>query len=218
MRAPSRPRAAAALAALASAALLAGCGDGGSDAVSPAPDTASVFVPAADRGAPVLRGDAERLDGRREDLGRYRGRVVLVVNTASRCGNTPQYAALEALHRARRGDGLVVLGFPSNDFGGQEPGGNGEIARFCRLNYGVSFPMFARTAVTGREAHPLFARLADRSAPPDWNFAKYLIDRRGRLAARFDAWIAPDDARVTSAVEELLSEGTGRAPAPGDPA
>jgi len=209
MRIP--PRVLAAVLAGAALPALVACGGGDArEAAAPAPAEAAAPAPPDARGPALLGGAAERIDGRREDLARYRGRVVMVVNTASRCGNTPQYAALEALYRDRSDAGLVVLAFPSNDFGGQEPGANGEIARFCRLNYGVTFPVFARTPVTGARAHPLFARLAARSAPPDWNFSKYLVDRRGRLAARFDAYVRPDDPRVTAAVDALLAEPGGR--------
>jgi glutathione peroxidase len=157
------------------------------------------------RGTPLLRGTAERIDGTRQDLGAYRGRVVLVVNTASRCGYTGQFGGLETLYRASAPRGLTVLGFPSDDFR-QELGDDAAIKRFCRLNYGVSFPMFARARVTGPAAMPLFRRLAAESAPPEWNFSKYLIDRRGRLAATFPPSTEPADPALTAAVERLLAE------------
>ena len=118
------------------------------------------------------------LTGKSQSLCEYSGKVVLVVNTASQCGYTPQYEGLEALYKRYQRRGLVVIGFPSNDFGGQEPGTNKEVAEFCQLNYGVSFPMFEKTDVAGSRANPFYALLAQRSgAAPRWNFHKYLIDR-----------------------------------------
>ncbi len=155
-------------------------------------------------GSDLLRGRAVRLNGEPDDLAQYRGKVVLVVNTASRCINTGQYGELEAMYRTRRADGFVVLGFPANDFAGQEPGTNEEIATFCRRNFGVSFPMFAKAPVTGAGAQPLFRGLAARSAPPTWNFTKYLLDRRGRLSERFDPYLPADAPQVRRAIERLL--------------
>lgn len=171
------------------------------------PTTPAATVPAPqERGASFLTGRVERVNGRVQNLAAYRGKVVLVVNTASRCGNTPQYEGLEAMYRENRDAGLVILAFPSNDFAGQEPGSNREIAEFCRLNYGVTFPVFAKTPVTGPNAHPLFARLAAASEPPDWNFAKYLLDRQGRLVAFFDASVQPDSPSLQGAVRTALAE------------
>lgn len=167
---------------------------------------------AAERGAPLLAGVVDDIGGTPVDLSRYRGSVVLVVNTASRCGNTPQFEGLEALYRAHRAAGLVVLGFPSNDFR-QELGSDGAVADFCRLNYGVTFPMFTRVAVTGDAAIPLYRRLAAASAPPDWNFGKYVLDRQGRLVRRFDAAVPPDDPQVAGTLTALLAEQSGASPA-----
>lgn len=136
-------------------------------------------APGSDQNA--LRFTLPRLNGKPDDLSRYGGKVVLVVNTASECGFTPQFEGLEALWRERRDEGLVVLGFPANDFAGQEPRSNREIGEFCRANFGVSFPMFAKLKVTGEDAHPLFQALGE----PDWNFNKYLLNRRGRLVERW---------------------------------
>lgn len=191
--------AAAAVAVVLAAITLGACGG----ASGPAP---AALPAVAERGASVLTGTAERIDGSVTDLAAQRGRAVLVVNTASRCGNTPQYEGLEALHRSRSARGLVVLGFPSNDFGGQEPGSNREIAGFCRLNYGVTFPMFAKVAVLGDAAHPLFRRLAAGAGAPDWNFAKYLLDAEGRIVRRFPAATPPDDPALLDAVDAVLAE------------
>lgn len=155
----------------------------------------------------VLDLSAERIDGRVEPLSRYAGKVVLVVNVASECGLTPQYAALQQLYESRHAAGLEVLGFPSNDFGGQEPGTNDQILTFCTQEYGVTFPMFAKVRVVGDDAHPLFARLARVGGPPSWNFTKYVIDRQGRVVARFDPRTRPDDPELMAQIDRLLAGG-----------
>jgi glutathione peroxidase len=137
-----------------------------------------------------------------QSLCEYAGKVLLVVNTASECGYTPQYEGLEALYRKYRGKGLVVLGFPSNDFGGQEPGSNKDIAAFCVNQYAIDFPVFAKTSL---RSNPLFVDLAKASGQaPRWNFHKYLVDRGGRQVLSFDTKVAPDDPRVVAAIEKLL--------------
>ena len=157
---------------------------------------------------PILRHSYQRLQGgQTQSLCDYRGKVVLVVNTASYCGYTGQYEGLEALYRKYRDRGLVVLGFPSNDFGGQEPGTNREIAEFCRSTYGVEFPMFEKSSVTGVADNPLFADLAKRTGErPQWNFHKYLVDRRGEKVASFRSAVAPDSRELVGAIERLLAE------------
>ena len=142
-------------------------------------------------------------------LAQYHGRVVLVVNTASQCGFTSQYEKLEQLYQRFKDKGLIVLGVPSNDFGAQEPGTNDQIASFCKLNYGVSFPMAAKEQVSGSGAHPFFRWARDTlgfTAAPKWNFHKYLIDRKGRLVDYFNSTTAPDNERLIAAVEQLLAE------------
>jgi len=140
-------------------------------------------------------------------LCRYSGKVLLVVNTASRCGFTPQYEGLERLHRRFAGRGLVVLGFPSNDFGSQEPGGAREIAQFCQVNYGVSFPMFAKTGVTADGANPFYEKLARASSSrPQWNFHKYLVDRRGEKVFAFPSRVEPEDRKLVAEIERLLEQ------------
>jgi glutathione peroxidase len=140
-------------------------------------------------------------------LCQFQGKVVLVVNTASQCGYTPQYQGLEALYRRYRERGLVVLGFPANDFGGQEPGGNREIASFCELNYGVSFPMFAKSSVVpGKAGNPLYDELAARTGQrPQWNFHKYLVDRKGEKVLSFASAVEPDDRRLVAELERMLA-------------
>lgn len=138
-----------------------------------------------------------------QSLCEYAGKVVLVVNTASECGYTPQYEGLEALYRKYRDRGLVVLGFPSNDFGGQEPGSNKEIASFCVNRYAIDFPMFAKTEL-GK--NPLYADLAKATgAKPRWNFHKYLVDRSGSQVLSFDTRVDPGDPKLVSAIENLLA-------------
>ena len=145
--------------------------------------------------------------GKPRSLCEFTGKVVLVVNTASQCGYTPQYEGLEALYKRYRQRGFVVVGFPSNDFGGQEPGTNREVAEFCKLNYGVSFPMFEKIAVTGPAASPLYAALAQRAgSAPRWNFHKYLIDRDGNRVTSFGSEVAPADPRVTRQIERMLAD------------
>lgn len=133
------------------------------------------------------------------------GKVVLVVNTASRCAYTPQYDGLEKLHQAYEGRGLIVAGFPSNDFAGQEPGTEKEIQNFCRLTYSVKFPMFEKVRVKGMSADPFYKHLAAATGEqPRWNFHKYLIDREGRVVASFPSQVTPDDERLVNKIEELL--------------
>jgi glutathione peroxidase len=156
-------------------------------------------------GCPALLDHAlPTLDERTQSLCSYAGNVLLVVNTASQCGYTPQYDALEALYRKYRSRGLVVLGFPSNDFGGQEPDSNREISSFCVNEYAIDFPMFARTSLA---ANPFYAGLAKASgAAPAWNFHKYLVDRSGRRVQSFPSRIAPDDPKLVARLEQLLAQ------------
>ena len=184
-------RAAAALARLLGAAALL---------AAAAATAADVCPPLLDHRFPGL------LDGKPRSLCEFSGKVVLVVNTASACGYTPQYAGLEALYKRYAARGLVVIGFPSNDFGGQEPGSNREVAEFCSVNYGVSFPMFEKGVVSGAQANALYAELAKRGdGPPRWNFHKYLIDRSGERVAAFPSAVDPDSPRFRREVEKRLA-------------
>ena len=136
----------------------------------------------------------------------YRGKVILVVNTASKCGNTPQYDGLEKLYDEYQDDGLVILGFPSNDFFGQEPGTEEEIQEFCRLTYGVRFPMFEKVTVKEGEAHPFFEQLAAAAGTyPTWNFHKYLIGRDGQVVAEFSPRTQPYDDKLVSSIRDALA-------------
>lgn len=148
---------------------------------------------------PRLQDDAPQA------LCQYQGSVVLVVNTASYCGFTSQYEGLEKLYAKYKDRGLVVLGFPSNDFGNQEPGTNKEIAEFCTNTFGVKFPMLAKTSVKGSNANPLFKQLAKQSESPGWNFHKYIIDRDGKLARSFSSLVGPTDRRLIAEIERALS-------------
>lgn len=140
-------------------------------------------------------------------LCRYEGKVLLVVNTASECGYTPQYEGLEKLHRRYKDKGLVVVGFPSNDFGAQEPGSNQEIARLCEVNYGVSFPMYAKTSVVKGAVNPFYERLAKASGSrPQWNFHKYLVDRSGKKVLAYESAVEPNDPKLVKEIERLLAQ------------
>lgn len=156
---------------------------------------------------PLLDTRMETLMHGETSLCQFSGKVLLVVNTASQCGYTPQYQGLEKLYRRYKDRGLVVLGFPSNDFGGQEPGGAKEIAQFCEINYAVTFPMFAKTGVASGGGNPLYDRLARAAASrPQWNFHKYLVDRRGEKVLAFPSGVAPEDRRLVAEIERLLAQ------------
>ncbi len=145
--------------------------------------------------------------GAAQSLCRYHGNVVLVVNTASQCGYTDQYGGLEALYRKYRERGLVVVGFPSNDFGGQEPGTNKQIAEFCRTNFGIEFPLYEKSAVSKLSANPFYVELARSTGQsPKWNFHKYVIDRDGKPVASFASGVTPDSREITQLLEKLLAQ------------
>ncbi|OGV82974.1 MAG: glutathione peroxidase [Lentisphaerae bacterium RIFOXYB12_FULL_65_16] len=150
------------------------------------------------------------IDGKDVSLSDFKGKVLLLVNVASKCGFTGQYAGLEALYKAYAARGFVVLGFPANDFLWQEPGTEAEIKSFCTLNYGVTFPMFAKISVKGKDIHPLYAFLTAKETNPNfdgaisWNFNKFLIGRDGAIAGRFGSRTKPDDKDLVAAVEKAL--------------
>jgi glutathione peroxidase len=170
----------------------------------------SLATPASAQGQPscpsILNQRFNRLqDDAPQNLCQYAGKVVLVVNTASYCGFTSQYEGLEALYAKYQPKGLVVLGFPSNDFGNQEPGDSKQIADFCFNTYGVKFPMFSKSSVSGKEANPLHAELAKiTGTAPKWNFYKYLIDRNGNVVGSYNSRVAPNDAKLVGAIEKAL--------------
>jgi len=155
----------------------------------------------------ILKQNFKRLqDEAPQDLCQYAGKVILVVNTASYCGFTKQYEGLEALYAKYGSKGLVVLGFPSNDFGQQEPGSAKEIADFCYNTYGVKFPMFSKTVVSGKNPNPLYADLIKATGKaPAWNFHKYLIGRDGKVLTNFGSKVTPEDKQLVGAVEKALA-------------
>ncbi|MFN0316226.1 MAG: glutathione peroxidase [Burkholderiales bacterium] len=155
----------------------------------------------------ILNHKMHDLAGNEVNLCDYAGKVVLAVNTASYCGNTPQYKGLEALYKKYKAAGLVVVGFPANDFGSQEPGTSKEIKDFCERTYGVEFPMMEKTSVVPGQANPLFERLTKVTGDaPEWNFHKYLLARDGKRAYSFAARTKPESAEVVQRIEALLAE------------
>src|ERR1035438_2340756 len=149
----------------------------------------------------------DALNGTPTPLANFKGKVMLVVNVASQCGYTYQYEGLQALYVKYKDQGLVVTGFPANNFGGQEPGTNAEIGAFCKSKFGVTFPMFSKISVAGKDKAPLYQFLTDKASNPKtggeipWNFTKYLVDRSGKVLARFDAAVEPGSKELTSAIE-----------------
>ncbi len=158
----------------------------------------------------VLDMTVKSIDGKDFDLAQYKGKVVMVVNVASKCGFTPQYKGLQALYDGRKDQGFVVLGFPANDFMGQEPGSNGQIAKYCQSEHGVSFPMFEKISVKGDGQHELFKRLSlaakDQGGEPGWNFTKYLVGRDGKFVARFKHSTPPDAKDLVARLDEELAK------------
>lgn len=184
------------------------------DPVKPAKTGADRPEPAPVASPDVLAFTVKRLDGADQPLADYRGKVVLIVNTASKCGLTPQYKGLEALYQSKKDQGFVVLGFPANNFGNQEPGSDAEITDFCAKNYGVMFPMFSKISVKGEDQHPIYQTLTGLPAPLGgdirWNFEKFLVDRSGKVIARFDPKTKPDAEALVKQIDEALAR-----PAPG---
>ena len=178
---------------------------------------------------PILDVPVERIDGTPTSLAEHQGKVLLIVNVASECGFTPQYAGLKTLYEENRERGFVICGFPANDFGAQEPGSNEEIQTFCQSNFGVKFPMYSKIAVTGAERHPLYNALVESTpettgdttelrkhlvefgveptSPPEvlWNFEKFLVSRDGKVAGRFAPDVTPDDPVLREAIEAEMS-------------
>jgi glutathione peroxidase len=176
--------------------------------LAPAMKSVEAAPSASSRCSPLLSHTFPRLqDDAPQNLCQYQGKVILVVNTASFCGFTSQYEGLEKLYAKYKDRGLVVLGFPSNDFGQQEPGSNKEIADFCKNTYDVKFPMFAKSSVSGSSPNPLFKMLiAKTNTTPKWNFYKYLIDRNGNVIDAFGSLTKPTSTSITGGIEKLLGE------------
>jgi glutathione peroxidase len=174
------------------------------------------FLPASSFSSVISESDSplnfkmNSIEGEEVNLADYKEKVVLMVNVASKCGLTPQYEALQAVYEKYKDDGLVILGFPANNFGAQEPGTNSEIKEFCAIEYGVSFPMFSKISVKGEDQHPLYDLLTSEDTNPQfggdikWNFTKFLIDRDGKIVNRFEPRTKPDSPEVVSAIEEAL--------------
>ncbi|WP_372009517.1 glutathione peroxidase [Paenibacillus chitinolyticus] len=157
----------------------------------------------------VYEFTAQRINGEEQSLEDYKGKVLLIVNTASKCGFTPQYQGLQELYNAYKDQGLIVLGFPSNQFMEQEPGTNEEIEQFCQVNYGVTFPMYSKVDVKGSDAHPLFQYLTRHTAgilskEVKWNFSKFLVNRSGDVVSRYAPTTAP--SKISGDIEKLLAE------------
>jgi glutathione peroxidase len=160
----------------------------------------------------VLDFTMNSIDGKSTPLTSYKGKVLLIVNVASRCGYTPQYTQLEAVYEKYKDQGLVILGFPANNFMGQEPGTNEEIKTFCSTKYNVTFPLFSKISVKGEDKAPLYQFLTDKTTNPStggeigWNFTKFLVDRNGNVIQRFDSKVKPDAPEVLSAIEGVLKK------------
>lgn len=160
-------------------------------------------------GSGVYSFTLNSIDGKPAPLAGYRGKVVLLVNVASRCGYTPQYSALEAIYEKYKDQGFVILGFPANNFGAQEPGTNDEIKTFCARKYSVTFPMYSKISVKGSDQAALYAYLTRETGPGiagdiQWNFTKFLVDRNGRVVQRFEPAVTPDSKEMTAAIERQL--------------
>jgi glutathione peroxidase len=158
----------------------------------------------------VLDFTLNSIDGKPAPLSQYQGKVVLIVNVASKCGFTPQYTGLEKIYEKYKDQGFVILGFPANNFGAQEPGTNEEIKTFCSSKYMVTFPMYAKISVKGADIHPLYQFLTDKATNPasggdiKWNFTKFLVGKDGKVIARFESAVTPESAEVTGAIEKAL--------------
>lgn len=166
--------------------------------------TASAKEPAPAQNA-LYQLSLKTLEGEPQSLGGYRGKVLLIVNTASECGYTPQYEGLEKLYQRYKDRGFVVLGFPSNDFGGQEPGTAKQIATFCKARFGVSFPLFEKTRTKGAEASPVWKLLAAKHGEPQWNFHKYLVGRDGQILGAYRSEVTPQGPELQTAIEAALA-------------
>lgn len=189
--------------------LACGCDDEpAASTMSPSADPVETGPPVASK--PLYAFEPADIDGNRTRLARFEGNVLLLVNVASQCGYTRQYAGLQALYEKYRERGLLVLAFPANNFGAQEPGTNEQIKQFCTANYGVTFPVFAKISVKGEDAHPLYQFLTSRQSNPQfggdipWNFTKFLVSREGEVIGRYEPKVEPSDARLISDIESAL--------------
>ncbi len=169
-------------------------------------------MPTTDKAKSVLDFTMTDIDGKDVKLNKYKGKVLLIVNTASKCGYTPQYEGLETIYEKYKDQGFYILGFPANNFGGQEPGSEKEIKEFCQSKYKVTFPMFAKISVKGDDQDPLYNFLTSEKTDPkfsgdiSWNFNKFLVNQKGEVVARFSSKDTPESAAVTQAIEKYLKE------------
>lgn len=170
------------------------------------------FLPAQEKknmSAPFYSFTMKTLEGKDQSLSAYKGKVVMVVNTASFCGYTPQYKDLETIYKQYKDKGFVVIGFPANNFGKQEPGKDGDIAAFCERNYGVTFPMFSKISVKGDDIHPLYKYLTTETAFKEevgWNFTKFIVDKNGSVVARYASKVKPTEKEILTKIDELLAQ------------
>ncbi len=170
------------------------------------------FADDAKKAQSVLDFKVKDIDGKDVDLAKYKGDVLLIVNTASQCGYTPQYKGLEKVYGTYKDKGLKVLAFPANEFGAQEPGSDAEIKTFCESKYNVTFPVFSKIVVKGEGSHPLYQYLTGKETNPKfagdipWNFSKFLVNRKGEVIARFAPGDKPEDAKITGAIEKALAD------------
>lgn len=169
--------------------------------------TFSLFASAMFAASTVHEFSLNTIDGQPAPLSRYKGKVMLLVNVASQCGYTPQYAGLQSLYEKYKGKGLVIVGVPANNFGGQEPGTNEEIKTFCTRKYNVTFPMMSKVSVKGSDMVPLYSYLtSETGGDVKWNFTKFLVDKEGKIVKRFESKVTPDSSEMTSAIEQALSK------------
>jgi glutathione peroxidase len=167
-----------------------------------AAEAAPTSQPAA--GSPLDFKDKD-IDGNDYDLAQLKGKVVMFVNVASKCGYTKQYTGLEKLYEAKKDQGFVIVGFPANNFKGQEPGTNEEIKQFCSSKYNVTFPMMSKISVKGEDIHPLYKQLTDAKGEVKWNFNKFLVGKDGKLIEHYDSKVTPEDAKLTEAIDKALA-------------
>jgi len=181
--------------------------DPATNAPAASPATNAVVAPAAPAPPPapsLYNFTVNSIDGKPVDLGQYKGHVALVVNTASHCGFTQQYAALEKLYEENKDKGFVVLAFPSNDFGNQEPDGAKDIAKFCANRFNISFPLFEKTKTRGEGQSPVYQYLETGHGQPNWSFHKYLVDKNGKVIGEYHSQVSPDDKQVRDAIDAAL--------------
>lgn len=180
-----------------------------SQPASPAAPVKPESAPAAPVKPYVLDFKVNDIDGAPQDLNQYKGRVVMIINVASKCGYTRQYAALQKLYEEKKDQGFVILAFPANNFGNQEPGTDSEIKSFCMNDYNVTFPLFSKISVAGKDKHPLFAHLSAQpgalGGDPEWNFTKFLVNREGNVVARFQSRVTPSDPELRRTIDDLLA-------------